>query len=233
MAAKAKKAVAKDQDIAKTLGVAPAAVQAVKQPSLDDLLGDSVKVSPKKSGSTQDIRIEGDDFEQAISDYLQALSDKADAEAALSDAFALIAPKVETKRVELSRTMKDYQSSLRVNARLTYVGPSQFCKIKLPEDQAKLDGLAAVFAERFGQYFGTGHTLKVKGEALDATLVVALKEACAKVNRNFNEVFETEKVATCAKTLHKDRILLPDIGALFSAAETQGFIKPFKATLKE
>jgi hypothetical protein len=227
--------VKKSKDEVSQIGVTPAAVKAVapKAPSLDDLLGDSVSTSPKKKSGTPDIRLVGTEVEEAVANYVQALSDKADAEAAMADAFAIVAPLAEEKRVELSRATKAYQSSVRVNARLTYLGSSQFCKVKLPEAQVQYDGLREVFGGRFETYFGTGYALKVKGEAISPELVGALKEACAKIGKNFAEVFDTEKVMTCAKTLHVDRILLPDVAALFAQAEEKGCIKPYKSTLKE
>jgi hypothetical protein len=226
------KASTKKSD-AKTLGVAPAAVATPAKPTLDDLLGDSVSTTPKKKSGTPDIRLTGDEVEQAIADYVQALSDKKDAEAAMADSFAVIAPEVEAKRVELSRSTKTYQSSIRVNARLTYIGPSQFCKIKLPDAANQYDGLLGLFGARAPGYYGKGYSLKVKAEAIDAETVAALKEACAKVGKAFGEVFDTEQVVSFASSLHTDRIMLPDVAALCKQAEEQGFLKPYKATLKE
>lgn len=230
MATRSKKATVTDE--AKDLGVAPIAVSAPKAASLDDLLSDEVVEAPK-TGSTKDVILTGDNVEEAVSNYLQALSDIKDAEAVQADAFAIIAPLAEKARVEISRAQKAYQSTVRINNRLSYGGSSQFCKAKLPADQAKIDGLLTVFGDKYAQYFSMGFSLKVKGEATTPEVVAVLKEACAKVGKKFSDVFGVEKVLVCSKTLHQDRVLLPDVGALLDQAENSGFIKPYKATIKE
>lgn len=243
MATKAKKSATKEcepapAEVAKASGTTPAAVASATAPKpaggLGARLAALAKSQPKATkGKTPEVRLAGPEVEEAIGNYVQALSDKKDAEAAMADAAAIIIPEAEKNRVELSRRVKDYQSSLRLNSRLTYVVNTQFCKVKLPDDQEKVDALQRRFGTLFATYFTLGNAVKVKAEALDDALLDALCEACSKVGKEFSDVFETEQVLAVAKTLAEDRVMKPEVEAIVKSAEAEGELKQYKPTLRE
>jgi hypothetical protein len=240
MAAKAKKV--KDcepapAEVAKASGTTPAAVASTTAKPVGGLgarLAALSKSQPKAAkGKTPEVRLAGEEVEEAIGTYVQALSDKKDAEAAMADAAAIIIPEAEKNRIDLSRRVKDYQSSLRLNSRLTYVVNTQFCKVKLPDDQEKVEALQRRFGTLFPTYFTVGNAVKVKADALDDALLDALCEACQKVGKEFSDVFETEQVLVVAKALAEDRVMKPEVEVLVKNAETEGELKQYKPTLRE
>jgi len=165
--------------------------------------------------------------------YLEAMKREKDAKREMDDLYGPIAEAAEAARVRLSRAGGELETSVKVNNRLTYVQAHGYTAIPVA-DAAKVAAIRAIFGEQlYEAYFKTTNEVKIKAEALDDAMLDDLMAVCAKRGVDFASLFEVKQVVTPAQQLTNDRVLRPEVEALFRQAQDAGLIKPKKASLKE
>lgn len=169
----------------------------------------------------------------AVQLYLDAMKREKDAKREMDDLYVPIAEAAEGERVKISRAGGELETSVRVNNRLTYIQAHGYTAIPVA-DSAKVEALRAIFGEQlYDAYFKTSNEVKIKADALDDAMLDELMSVCAKRGVEFTSLFDVKQVVTPAPQLTNDRVMRPEVEALFKQAVEANLIKPKKASLKE
>jgi hypothetical protein len=166
----------------------------------------------------------------AVQLYLEAMAREKDAAREMEDLFEVISAAAEAERIRLSRAAGKLETSLKINNRLTFTQPHGYRGVPLASEAQ----IRAIFAAAYDGYYKVKNEVKVKSEVeIDDDMVTALEALCAKKGKKFEEVFDVKQVIAPNEQLTNDRVMRPDVEALFAQAKQAGLVVPKKATLKE
>lgn len=196
--------------------------------SMDDRLSGEVSKKEKKS-NVPSVRLP-DKLATKVTQYVEAVKKIKDATAIRDAASADIAPVAEGMRLEYSRKAGTVASSLKLNDTITFVVPDVYTK--LDADANKLDALKKLFGDAmFAEYFKTDYKLEL-AEKLTDPLIDELEKVAAKFGKRLGEMFKIGKVLDIQPKFTADRVLKPEVCALFDEAIKNGLFGAKAPSLK-
>lgn len=195
-------------------------------------------VGPTKKGSKPSVQchLKNGEGEQWVDVYLEALRAKKSASALMDDAFAELAPELEEARKSISRRTGEFQTSIDVNGRLTFVQQHKYHEIA----PSRAEALVGIFGSGdFSKYFKAVTDIKLNMDQLEQNselaeaIIEAIKEACEEHDASLADVLKTKVVLKPTEELSRARVMDADVGRKFEEARDAGLVSPAKATLKE
>lgn len=183
------------------------------------------KESKSKSKTPQ---VDRPDLNDAIDKWLEAAKMEKDAKAMKSQAEGVILPEAEEERVKASQDAGEYNSSVKINGKITVSVQSRYTNIGTEHEET----LREAAGDRYDEFFKEKTEVSLKPSLLED------EEAMGKIieavgEENFARFFDVKQAITPTKAFHEQRSTSKDVRELFERLNDEGIVKPYKAAVKK
>ncbi len=195
---------------------------------VDQLLAQAAQAKKPAKGKSKAPVAELKTLEKPIAQWLKAKQDKANAEAAMTDAEKDIIPAALGARKEACRAAGKFDSSIVVNGALQVSWQNKYSNIPL-EEKPTLD---KAFGDDVDKYFTKTTEIKLTEKAVnDPETVRKIIEAVG--IEKFKEVLEVKQVYKPTEAFHHGCVLDEAVDKKAAKLIDDRVVKPYKAALKQ